>query len=60
MPNNSSSRNRQFFCPECLTPLVIRYDYYKKETTCAMCGLVLRAPPEYGIVYPDVLCVFQD
>ncbi|WP_292474223.1 TFIIB-type zinc ribbon-containing protein [Methanosphaera sp.] len=42
-------------CPNCKTRLKTKYDYKKMETTCRKCGLVLKAPPEYGIIYPNVI-----
>ena len=45
----------QLYCPLCKKSLMTRYDYYKMETSCKNCGLLLRAPPEYGIVYPEVI-----
>ena len=39
----------------CKELLETRYDYRHMETTCKSCGLVLRAPPTYGIVYPEVI-----
>ena len=46
------------YCPECNTELQVRYDYLKMETTCKYCGLVLHAPPEYGIIYPEIITKF--
>lgn len=43
------------YCPNCYQELVVRYDFLKMETTCKWCGLVLRAPPAFGIVYPEVI-----
>ena len=37
-------------CPECLCNR-FHVDFYKQEITCKRCGLVLEAPPEYGIIH---------
>lgn len=39
-------------CPECMGH-TFRYDPQRKEISCISCGLVILAPPEYAIIYPN-------
>ena len=59
MSINPKEDNKKYkiiiLCPNCKRILTTKYDYKKMETTCYNCGLVLRAPPEYGIIYPNVI-----
>lgn len=61
MSTNPEEDNKKYriiiLCPNCKSRLRTKYDYLKMETTCKKCGLVLRAPPEYGVIYPSVIRV---
>lgn len=39
-------------CPECYSRH-IKSDDIHKEIYCGKCGLVIQAPYQYGIVFPD-------
>ena len=38
-------------CPECYCT-ILKHDAIHAETYCMQCGLVLKAPVSYGLVYP--------
>lgn len=40
-------------CPECNNTVLIE-DFIRCELYCKHCGLVLVAPPCYGLVFPGV------
>ena len=47
-------------CPECHhTKKQFKHDHIRAETYCYNCGLVLQGMNQCGIIYPDVLPVYE-
>ena len=47
-------------CPECNTENPEMWDEVTEELYCYHCGLVLEAPPVYGLVFPGLLYVVEE
>lgn len=48
-----------WICPEC-EHNQFHYDHIRAELYCTTCGLVVRGMVECGIVYPELLPVYED
>lgn len=43
-------------CPECHSTK-FQKDIRHQETYCSNCGLILIAPPEFGIIFPGYMLI---
>ena len=43
-------------CPEC-GEKKFKYDSIHQETYCENCGLIINAPPEFGIIFPGYMLI---
>lgn len=43
-------------CPECHSTK-FQKDIKHQETYCSNCGLILIAPPEFGIIFPGYMLI---